>query len=202
MAARSGDWGEAGGDGEGRLAAGARRGNAHGYNSRSPFRFTVVDSRSFTPRPPRSLVCAALAVGLLAGGCATIDTYAPTLRSFGIYKLDINQGNFISQDMVEKLKVGQTRTQVRQILGTPLVVTVFRDDRWDYSYMFLRQGRVVEQRNFTVYFVDEKLARWEGDEAPPSAVELNREAAARTVGEMKWGSERSWWDSIKDTFGW
>ncbi len=93
--------------------------------------------------------------------------------------------------MVEKLKVGQTRTQVRLILGTPLVVTVFRDDRWDYSYLFLRQGRVVEQRNFTVYFVDEKLARWEGDEAPASAVELNREAAARTVGEMKWGSERS-----------
>ena len=104
--------------------------------------------------------------------------------------------------MVEKLKVGQTRTQVRQILGTPLVMTVFRDDRWDYSYLFLRQGRVIEQRNFTVYFVDEKLARWEGDEAPASAVELNREAAARTVGEMKWGSERSWWDSIKDTFGW
>ena len=193
-----------GGDGEGRLAdTGARRGNAHGYNSRSPFRFTVVDSRSFLPqRPPRSLLCAALAAAALAGGCATIDTYAPTLRSFGVYKLDINQGNFLSQDMVEKLKVGQTRTQVRQILGTPLVMTVFRDDRWDYSYLFLRQGRVVEQRNFTVYFVDEKLARWEGDEAPASAVELNREAAARTVGEMKWGSERSWWDSIKDTFGW
>jgi outer membrane protein assembly factor BamE len=162
-----------------------------------------VDSRSFLPqRPPRALFCAALAAAALAGGCATIDTYAPTLRSFGVYKLDINQGNFLSQDMVEKLKVGQTRTQVRQILGTPLVMTVFRDDRWDYSYLFLRQGRVVEQRNFTVYFVDEKLARWEGDEAPLSAVELNREAAARTAGEMKWGSERSWWDSIKDTFGW
>ena len=162
-----------------------------------------MDSRSFLPqRPPRSLFCAALAATALAGGCATIDTYAPTLRSFGVYKLDINQGNFLSQDMVEKLKVGQTRTQVRQILGTPLVMTVFRDDRWDYSYLFLRQGRVVEQRKFTVYFVDEKLARWEGDEAPLSAVELNREAAARTVGEMKWGSERSWWDSIKDTFGW
>ena len=81
---------------------------------------------------------------MLVAGCATIDTYAPTLRSFGVYKLDVNQGNFLSQDMVEKLKVGQGRDQVRLILGTPLIVTLFRDDRWDYAYMFKRQGRVIE----------------------------------------------------------
>ncbi len=151
----------------------------------------------FPPSMPTVLL--ALAAGL-AAGCATIDTYAPTLRSFGVYKLDINQGNYISQDMVDKLKVGQTRQQVRLILGSPLLVTVFRDDRWDYTYQFIRQGRTVEQRNFTVYFVDDKLARWEGDEAPPSTAELNREAAARTASEMKWGSERSWWDTILDVF--
>ena len=137
---------------------------------------------------------------MLTAGCATVDTYAPTLRSFGVYKLDINQGNYISQDMVDKLKVGQSRQQVRLILGSPLVVTIFRDDRWDYTYLFNRQGRTVEQRNFSVYFVDEKVARWEGDEAPPSATELNREAAARTAHEMKWGEQRSWWDSILDVF--
>jgi len=155
--------------------------------------------------PPldRLIACFALALGsALLSGCSTIDTYAPTLRSFGVYKLDINQGNFLSQDMVDKLKVGQTRAQVRLILGTPLVVPLFREDRWEYAYMFTRQGRVVDQRNFTVYFVDDKLARWEGDEVPPSAAELNREAATRTAGEMKWGDSRSWWDSIKDTFGW
>jgi outer membrane protein assembly factor BamE len=150
-------------------------------------------------RPTLALLVLATA---LCAGCAMVDTYAPTLRSFGVYKLDINQGNFISQDMVDKLRTGQTRSQVRLILGTPLLVTVFRDDRWDYSYLFKRQGRVVEQRNFTVYFVDDKLARWEGDEAPPSAAELNRTAAARTAGELKWATERSWWDSVKDTFGW
>lgn len=152
-------------------------------------------------RLPVSVSAAALALAAgLAAGCATIDTYAPTLRSFGVYKLDINQGNYISQDMVDKLKVGQTRPQVRLILGTPLLVTAFRDDRWDYTYLFNRQGRTLEQRNFTVYFVDDKLARWEGDEAPPSTAELNREAAARTAGEMKWGAERTWWDSILDVF--
>jgi len=176
--------------------AGACRGDAHGYNNGSSFRITVVNFRLL------SLSGALAVAAALVAGCATIDTYAPTLRTFGVYKLDINQGNFLSQDMVEKLKVGQSRAQVRLILGTPLIVPLFRDDRWDYAYMFTRQGRVVEQRNFTVYFVDEKLARWEGDEVPPSAAELNREAAARTAGEMKWGTERSWWDSVKDTFGW
>ena len=100
-------------------------------------------------------VAAALAA-LLGAGCSTIDTYVPTLRSFGVYKLDVNQGNFLSQDMVDKLKVGQTKQQVRLILGTPLIASAFRDDRWDYDYEFTRQGRVVEHRKFTVYFVDEQ----------------------------------------------
>jgi outer membrane protein assembly factor BamE len=136
----------------------------------------------------------------LVAGCATIDTYAPTLRSFGVYKLDVNQGNFLSQDMVDKLKVGQTKQQVKLILGTPLVVSVFRDDRWDYTYEFIRQGQVIEHRNFSVYFTEDKLARWEGDEMPRSAAELNRQAAALTSGEAKWSNQRSWWDSILDVF--
>ena len=154
------------------------------------------------PSRRRASVCLLLAVaaGAAAGGCATIDTYAPTLRSFGVYKLDINQGNFISQDMVDKLRVGQTKQQVKLILGTPLIASVFRDDRWDYTYEFIRQGRVIEHRNFSVYFAEDKLARWEGDEMPPSAADLNRQAAALTAGESKWGQERSWWDSIVDVF--
>lgn len=155
-----------------------------------------------TPRPggpALSLAALALAASLVAG-CSAVDTYLPTMRSFGVYKLDINQGNFLSQDMVEKLKVGQTKAQVRLVLGTPLIVSVFRDDRWDYVYEFTRQGRVLEHRTFTVYFVDGKLARWEGDEVPPSAIELNKEAAARTAGEAAWSDTRSWWDSVIDVF--
>ena len=99
--------------------------------------------------------------------------------------LDINQGNYLSQDMVDKLKVGQTKAQVRQQLGTPLVVSLFRDNRWDYVYEFTRQGIVREHRTFTVYFVDDKLARWEGDEMPISIAELNKSAAAITAGEAR-----------------
>ncbi len=143
------------------------------------------------------------AVGLLAlalAGCATVDTYLPTLRTFGVYKLDINQGNYLSQDMVDKLRVGQTKPQVRQLLGTPLVVSPFRDNRWDYVYEFTHQGRVVAHRTFTAYFVDDKLARWEGDEMPASQADLNREALARTSSEANWAEPRSWWDSVIDIF--
>jgi outer membrane protein assembly factor BamE len=155
-----------------------------------------------TPRvlPARLAMATALVAALLGTGCATVDTYAPTLRSFGVYKLDINQGNYLSQDMVDKLKVGQTRQQVRQLLGTPLLVSPFRENRWDYVYEFTRQGRVVEHRTFTVYFVDEKLARWEGDEMPASVAELNREALARTAGEAAWSDQRPWIERLFDIF--
>ena len=70
---------------------------------------------------------AALCLALVsAGGCATADQYLPSWRSFGVYKIDINQGNYLSQDMVDKLKVGMTPAQVKQVLGTPLVTSPFR----------------------------------------------------------------------------
>ena len=132
--------------------------------------------------PSRHSLLAASSIALaLVTGCATIDQYFPTARSFGVYKIDINQGNYLSQDMVDKLKVGQTKQQVRAILGTPLVTSAFRDNRWDYIYEFQRQGRLVERRGFTAYFVDDKLARWEGDEMPQSVAELNRAAATRAL---------------------
>ena len=105
---------------------------------------------------------------LLAAGCSWFP-------SLGVYKLDINQGNYITQDQVDKLKIGQTRQQARLALGTPLIADAFHANRWDYVYEFNRQGRTLEHRRFTVYFVDDKVARWEGDEVPPSPVQVARE---------------------------
>ena len=70
------------------------------------------------------------------------DNFMPLITQFGVYKIDINQGNYISQDMVEKLKTGQTKPQVRATLGTPLITSAFRDNRWDYVYEFRSAGRV------------------------------------------------------------
>ena len=56
-----------------------------------------------------------------------------------VYRPDLQQGNAVTPEMVEKLKVGMTRNQVRFVLGTPLIADVFHPDRWDY-YFFLKQS--------------------------------------------------------------
>ena len=121
----------------------------------------------------RASICAAGIILLLAG-CSWFP-------SIGVYKLDVNQGNYITVDQVDKLKVGMTPQQVRLALGTPLLVDPFHASRWDYSYSFQRQGRMLEQRQFTVYFVNDKLARWEGDEAPPPPAEVARSGGGDAI---------------------
>lgn len=81
------------------------------------------------------------------------------------HKIDIQQGNYVDQEMVAKLKPEMTRSQVRFILGTPLVADSFHPDRWDYVYMTGRAGNVRSQRKITVVFDGDKLKHIEGDVA-------------------------------------
>jgi outer membrane protein assembly factor BamE len=148
-------------------------------------------------RPAR---VAALAFVASLAGCSTLETYMPVVSSLGVYKIDINQGNYLSQDMVDKLKVGMTKPQVRTVLGTPLINSAFRDDRWDYVYEFARQGKVREHRQFTVYFVDDKVARWEGDEMPQSVVELNRAAADKALKHIPDADDKGFLGRVLDWF--
>jgi outer membrane protein assembly factor BamE len=147
----------------------------------------------------RRLAACALAA-LALSSCQTVDKYMPQWRSFGVYKLDINQGNYLTQDMVDKLKVGMTTAQVQSTLGTPLLADPFHADRWDYIYRYTRQDKVIERREFRVYFVDSKLARWEGDEAPQSAMELNRIAAERSIGKMPSADDKNIFQRFLDIF--
>lgn len=100
-------------------------------------------------------------LGWFLGACSDVP-----LLSLTPYKLDIQQGNFVTQDMIAKLQLGMTRSQVRFALGTPLVVDPFRNDRWDYVYLYIKAGEVTEQRRLKVLFSEDKLARVEGDGAP------------------------------------
>lgn len=96
-----------------------------------------------------------LLVASLLLGCA----YLPTLP----YKIDIQQGNLVTQEMVEKLKPGMTRSQVRFVLGTPLITDVFHNNRWDYFYYFSPRGSLSEKRKLTVIFDGDRLSHIEGD---------------------------------------
>ncbi len=82
------------------------------------------------------------------------------------YKMDVQQGNVVTQEMVAKLKPGMTRSQVRFALGSPLIVDPFRTDRWDYVYTYQKQGRPLENWRLVVIFEDDRLLRIEGDAVP------------------------------------
>jgi outer membrane protein assembly factor BamE len=79
------------------------------------------------------------------------------------YRIDVRQGNFVTQEMVAQLKPGLTREQVRFILGSPLVADMFHVDRWDYVYRFQPGQGEAQQRRLVVFFQDNKLTRVAGD---------------------------------------
>jgi len=107
--------------------------------------------------------CSFVLFGWLLGACSSLPMLPLTP-----YKMDIQQGNVVTPEMIAKLQLGMTRSQVRFALGTPLVVDPFRNDRWDYVYRYMKAGAVTEQRRLKVIFREDQLARVEGDGAPAS----------------------------------
>jgi outer membrane protein assembly factor BamE len=87
----------------------------------------------------------------------------PRIPGITPYKMDIQQGNFVSQDMMAQIKPGMTREQVRFILGTPLVTDIFHNDRWDYVYWREASNGRREERRVALFFADNKLERITGD---------------------------------------
>ena len=138
-------------------------------------------------------------VGLALAGCQSLQTSESFLGVITPYRVEVVQGNVVTSEQVALAKPGLTRAQVRDVLGSPLLADPFHADRWDYIYRYTRQDKLVESREFRVYFVDNKLARWEGDEVPRSAAELNRIAAERSLGQPP-ADDRSWWDKFIGIF--
>ena len=111
----------------------------------------------FAPFVASFLAPAAALLGLAGCGVPSIPGITP-------YRMEIQQGNFITQDMVSRLSPGMSKDQVRLALGTPLLTDIFHSDRWDYVYYREPQGGGVrEQRKLSVHFDDGKLARLDGD---------------------------------------
>lgn len=91
------------------------------------------------------------------------------LPGLSTYRIDIQQGNVVTQEMISKLKPGMTRQQVRFVLGTPPVVDPFRQDRWDYVYYYNKGGKLTEHRRLVLLFDGDILKRIEGDVVPSPA---------------------------------
>jgi outer membrane protein assembly factor BamE len=121
------------------------------------------------------LACGATLV--LTGCSATRDTMGSIgaaipnalARTPLMYRADVQQGNVIDQDAVNRLQPGMTRSQVRFVMGTPMINDVFHEDRWDYVY-WLREGSGdMKQERLTVFFDNDRLSRVEGDYRPDPA---------------------------------
>ncbi len=119
--------------------------------------------------PLLSRGAAALALTVLAG-CSSLDGLGTSVSTLGglvtPYKIDILQGNVVTREQVQALQPGMSREQVRNILGTPLLASVFHADRWDYVFAFRRQGQEPQQRRVAVFFRGGVLERFESDELP------------------------------------
>ena len=108
---------------------------------------------------PIQIALVAVAACLLAAGCSGV----PRIPGITPYKVEIQQGNFVSQEMVSQLKPGMSKDQVRFALGTPLLTDIFHADRWDYIYWRETPAGEREQRKLAVHFEDGRLARMDGD---------------------------------------
>lgn len=108
-----------------------------------------------------------LAIAVL--GSAGCSSDSKILGFPGVYKINIQQGNVVTQDMVDELRPGMTRRQVQYVMGTPLVTDTFNPDRWDYIYSVLAGSGKRSQKKMTVYFNNDLLSHFEGDFIPSDA---------------------------------
>ena len=90
-----------------------------------------------------------------------------------VYRINIDQGNIITQEMVDQLKPGLTRDQVKFVMGSPLVVDPFQPDRWDYIYTLRKGDGSRKREQLSVFFKDDVLVSLSGDFLPASAKTAN-----------------------------
>ncbi len=88
----------------------------------------------------------------------------------GVYRIEIEQGNIVTQEMVDQLKPGMTRRQVRYILGTPLVEDSFNQARWDYVYTIRKGPDTLAQKRLSIFFEGDELSHFSGNFVPAAEV--------------------------------
>lgn len=129
-----------------------------------------------------ALTCVLLAAGLAGCSSQTVENVLDDLPGIAPYRIEIQQGNYVSQDMIDKLKRGMSREQVRFVLGTPLLTDMFHANRWDYVFFRERPNKTREERRISVFFENNRLVRVDGNVKPEAQagakpVESQREAA-------------------------
>ena len=113
----------------------------------------------------QTLVIVLVTTALLAG----CSMKMPKLGIPRVHKITVQQGNVITQEMIDQLKPGMTRSQVAYVMGEPIFRNAFDDSRWDYIYTVEAPGRFEDERRLSLYFENDMLAYFTGDYAPTDA---------------------------------
>ena len=130
----------------------------------------------------------------------TVTKLHKFLWVFSPYRPDIQQGNFVTEEMLKQLKPGQTRDQVKFILGTPLLTDAFHANRWDYPFYLARGNGELTTSRVTVFFKDDKLERIDGGNLPTEREYINRligiskyqvKSAEEDIADMKRAKEKA-----------
>lgn len=114
-------------------------------------------------------------VSLLVAGCS----YLPQIP----YMIDVQQGNVVSEEMLEKLKPGMTKSQVLFVMGSPMIVDAFRHNRWDYVYVLREKGDLVEKKRLTILFENDNLASMENYQSFPKDPAKSKSADSNHTSE-------------------
>jgi outer membrane protein assembly factor BamE len=144
---------------------------------------------SILQQPSQAARLAALAVAVLSCAslvaCGSFNGASNRLATaITPYRAEVVQGNFVSKEQVEALRPGMARAQVRDILGSPLVTSVFHADRWDYVFTIRRQGIEAQSRKLTVFFKGDELEKFEGDTMPSETEFVAKLDSSRTLGKV------------------
>ena len=140
------------------------------------------------PVAPKSVV-PAIPVSATGAQTTTGSNLQKFLWILSPYRPDIQQGNFVSKEMFEQLKVGQTREQVRFVLGTPLLTDVFHASRWDYPFYLARGNGEITSARVSIFFKENVVERIEGGDLPTERQYIDR-IAGPTKAAAKDGPKR------------
>jgi len=145
----------------------------------------------------KPLILMTLAVSLVLSGCAGNKDGAPEYQESAlnklpfVYQMTIQQGNIITPEMVDQLEPGMNRNQVRYILGTPMLVDMFHQDRWYYTYTVRRAHQQMEKKPLTIYFDGDILNRVEGFTSPNHSRAEAKEPEEKILSVPDWKGDSS-----------
>jgi outer membrane protein assembly factor BamE len=137
---------------------------------------------------------------LAVTACLVLSSACTVDRIPGVYRIDVQQGNVVTRDMVDQLRPGMTRDQVRFVMGSPMLTDTFNADRWDYYYSFQPGAGEREQRRVTVYFENDRFTRITGEVPAASAASPDTAGSVQVSGDIPndRGFLRRVWDSLTD----